>query len=204
MLLKIHPSNPSSRSIQKVVETLHEGGLIIYPTDTVYGLGCNIFNAKAVEKIARIKGIKLKDANFSFICHDFSHLSDYTRPIGNAHFKLIRKNLPGPFTFILPASNNVPKLFKNKKKTVGIRIPGNAITLEIVRNFGQPILTTSIHDEDEVLEYTTDPELIHEKFQQHVDIVIDGGYGNNIPSTVVDCTDIEPLILRNGLGELKY
>jgi tRNA threonylcarbamoyl adenosine modification protein (Sua5/YciO/YrdC/YwlC family) len=204
MLLKIHPENPSARAIQKVVDTLLEGGLVIYPTDTVYGLGCDIFNSKAVEKVARIKEIKIKDADFSFICHDFSHLSDYTRPIGSSHFKLIRKNLPGPFTFILPANNNVPKLFKNKKKTVGIRIPGNNVILEIVRMLGRPILTTSIHDEDQVLEYTTDPELIHEKFQHLVDVVIDGGYGHNIPSTVVDCTGNEPLIIRRGLGELRF
>lgn len=203
MLLKIHPANPSARYIQKVVDILNNGGLVIYPTDTVYGLGCDIFNAKAVERVARIKGMRIKDANFSFICHDFSHLSDYTRPIGSSSFKLIKKNLPGPFTFILPASNNIPKLFKNKKKTVGIRIPQNNIILEIVKQFGHPILTTSIHDEDEILEYTTDPELIHEKFQQQVDVVIDGGFGNNIPSTVIDCTDTEPVIIRQGLGELK-
>lgn len=203
MLLKIHPANPSARYIQKVVDILNNGGLVIYPTDTVYGLGCDIFNAKAVERVARIKGMRIKDANFSFICHDFSHLSDYTRPIGSSSFKLIKKNLPGPFTFILPASNNIPKLFKNKKKTVGIRIPQNNIILEIVKQFGHPILTTSIHDEDEILEYTTDPELIHEKFQQQVDVVIDGGFGNNIPSTVIDCTDTEPVIIRQGLGDLK-
>ncbi len=203
MLLKIHPANPSARYIQKVVDILNNGGLVIYPTDTVYGLGCDIFNAKAVERVARIKGKRIKDANFSFICHDFSHLSDYTRPIGSSSFKLIKKNLPGPFTFILPASNNIPKLFKNKKKTVGIRIPQNNIILEIVKQLGHPILTTSIHDEDEILEYTTDPELIHEKFQQQVDVVIDGGFGNNIPSTVIDCTDTEPVIIRQGLGDLK-
>jgi tRNA threonylcarbamoyl adenosine modification protein (Sua5/YciO/YrdC/YwlC family) len=203
MLLRIHPDNPDNRSIQKIVDILHSGGLVIYPTDTVYGLGCDIFNNKAVEKVSRIKGLKPKDADFSFICHDFSHLSDYTRSIGNSNFKLIKKNLPGPFTFILPASSNVPKMFKNKKKTVGIRIPDNNIILEIVRVFGQPILTTSIHDDDEVIEYTTDPELIHEKFQHLVDAVIDGGYGQNIPSTVVDCTDQEPVIIRQGLGELK-
>lgn len=203
MLLKIHPENPSPRSIRKVVDILHDGGLIIYPTDTVYGIGCDIFNSRAVEKVARLKEVKVKDADFSFICHDFSHLSDYTRPIGSSYFKLISKNLPGPFTFILPASNNVPKLFKNKKKTVGIRIPDHSIILEIVRNFGRPILTTSIHDDDRVLEYTTDPELIHEKFKGQVDAVIDGGYGKNTPSTVVDCTGDEPLIMRQGLGELK-
>ncbi len=203
MLLKIHPQNPGLRSIQKVVDILRDGGLIIYPTDTVYGLGCDIFNNKAVEMVTRIKGIKLKDADFSFICHDFSHLSDYTRPIGSSVFKLLNKNLPGPFTFILPASNNVPKLFKSKKKTVGIRIPDHPIILEIVKNFGHPILTTSIHDDDRVVEYTTDPELIHEKFKTQVDVVIDGGFGKNIPSTVVDCTGDEPLIVRQGLGELR-
>ena len=204
MLLKIHHENPDLRSVQKVVDVLNGGGLVVYPTDTVYGLGCDIFNNKAVEKVARLKGLKPKDANFSFICHDFSHLSDYTRPIGSSSFKLLKKNLPGPFTFILPASNSVPKMFKNKKKTVGIRIPENGIILEIVRVFGRPILTTSIHDDDQVLEYTTDPELIHEKFQNLVDIVIDGGYGHNIPSTVVDCTENEPVIIRQGLGELKF
>jgi tRNA threonylcarbamoyl adenosine modification protein (Sua5/YciO/YrdC/YwlC family) len=203
MLLKIHPQNPGLRAIQKVVDILRDGGLIIYPTDTVYGLGCDIFNNKAVEMVTRIKGIKLKDADFSFICHDFSHLSDYTRPIGSSVFKLLNKNLPGPFTFILPASNNVPKLFKSKKKTVGIRIPDHPIILEIVKNFGHPILTTSIHDDDRVVEYTTDPELIHEKFKTQVDVVIDGGFGKNIPSTVVDCTGDEPLIVRQGLGELR-
>ncbi len=203
MLLKIHPANPSVRSVEKVVDILEEGGLVIYPTDTVYGLGCDIYNSKAVEKVARIKGLKMKDADFSFICHDFSHLSEYTKPIAGYHFKLLRKNLPGPFTFILPASSNVPKLFKNKKKTVGIRIPDNSIILEIVRLFGRPILTTSIHDDDEVLEYTTDPELIHEKFKLLVDVVIDGGFGNNIPSTVVDCTGDDPLLVRQGRGELK-
>ncbi len=204
MLLKIHPANPAQRSVGKVVDILHEGGIVIYPTDTVYGLGCDIFNQKAVEKVARIKGVKLKDANFSFICHDFSQLSDYTRPFGSMQFKLLKRNLPGPFTFILPANNNVPKLFKSKKKTVGIRIPDNSIILEIVRNFGHPILTTSIHDEDEVIDYTTDPELIFEKFKSQVDVVINGGYGNNTPSTVVDLTGDQPLILRQGMGDLQY
>lgn len=204
MLLKIHPENPSSRSIRKVADILDGGGLVVYPTDTVYGLGCDIFNTKAVEKVARLKGIRVRDADFSFICYEFSHLSDYTRPIGSSHFKLMRKNLPGPFTFILPANNNVPKLFKNKKKTVGIRIPDNNIILEIVKILGRPILTTSIHDDDEVLEYTTDPELIHEKFMHQVDVVVDGGFGNNVPSTIVDLTDPEPVIIRQGLGELNF
>lgn len=203
MLVRIYPENPNPRHIQRVAEVLQKGGIIIYPTDTVYGLGCNIFDQKAVEKVARIKGIKPTEANFSFIVHDFSHLSDFTRQVDNSTFKLLKKHLPGAFTFILNASHNVPKLFKNKKKTVGIRIPDNPIILDIVKEFGHPILTTSVHDDDEVLEYTTDPELIHEKYCDLVDLVIDGGYGGNVPSTIVDCTAEEPRIIRQGKGMLE-
>lgn len=202
MLIKIYPENPNPRQIQKVVEILEKGGVIIYPTDTVYGLGCDIFDQKAVERIARIKGLKPSEANFSIIVHDFSHLSDFTRHVDNATFKLLKKHLPGPFTFILNASSSLPKLFKNKKKTVGIRIPDNPIILEIVRQLGRPILTTSVLDDDELIEYTTDPELIHEKYADQVDLVIDGSYGDNIPSTIVDCTTEEPVILRQGKGVL--
>ncbi len=200
MLIKIHPVNPDQRQILKVVDVLKKGGVIIYPTDTVYGLGCDIFNQKAVERVARIKNVKLEKTDFSFIFNDMSHLSDFTRQIDNTVFKLMKKYLPGPYTFILPASNRVPKIFKNKKKTVGIRIPDNLITREIVNELGHPILTTSIHDEDEILEYTTDPELIHEKYEQMVDMVIDGGYGNNTPSTVIDCTNETPEVIRPGIG----
>ncbi len=203
MLISIHPDNPDERQILKVVEILQEGGIIIYPTDTVYGLGCNIYNQKAVEKVARIKKVKAENAKFSFICQDLSQVSNYTRHINNHIFKLIRKNLPGPFTFILPASNNLPKLFKNRKKTVGIRIPDHNIPIEIVKNLGCPILTTSIHDEDDIIEYTTDPGLIYEKYSNIVDAVIDGGYGNNVPSTVVDCTGEKIEIIRQGKGELQ-
>ncbi|PKP45721.1 MAG: threonylcarbamoyl-AMP synthase [Bacteroidetes bacterium HGW-Bacteroidetes-11] len=202
MLLRIYPENPSSRQIRTVVECLLDGGVIIYPTDTVYGMGCDIFKSKAIERIAQIKGIKAEKANFSFICSDLSQLSDYTRPITNDVFKLMKKNLPGPFTFILNASNSVPKLIQSKKKTVGIRIPGNNIPLEIVNELGHPIMSTSIHDDDEILEYTTDPELIYEKYKDLVDIVIDGGFGDNEASTIIDCTGIEPLIIREGKGEL--
>jgi len=202
MLLRIYPENPSSRQIRTVVECLLDGGVIIYPTDTVYGMGCDIFKSKAIERIAQIKGIKAEKANFSFICSDLSQLSDYTRPITNDVFKLMKKNLPGPFTFILNASNSVPKLIQSKKKTVGIRIPGNNIPLEIVNELGHPIMSTSIHDEDEILEYTTDPELIYEKYKNLVDIVIDGGFGDNEASTIIDCTGAEPLIIREGKGEL--
>lgn len=202
MLLRIFPENPSSRQIRTVVECLLDGGVIIYPTDTVYGMGCDIFKSKAIERIAQIKGIKAEKANFSFICSDLSQLSDYTRPIANDVFKLMKKNLPGPFTFILNASNSVPKLIQSKKKTVGIRIPGNNIPLEIVNELGHPIMSTSIRDEDEILEYTTDPELIYEKYKNLVDIVIDGGFGDNEASTIIDCTDIEPIIIREGKGIL--
>lgn len=204
MLIKIYPENPNPRQIQKVVEILKNGGIIIYPTDTVYGMGCDIFDQKAVERIARIKGVKPAQANFSFIVHDFGHLSDFTRHVDNPTFKLLKKHLPGPFTFILNAGNGIPKLFKNRKKTVGIRIPDNPIILEIVKELGHPILTTSIHDEDDIIEYTTDPELIHEKFENLVDLVIDGGYGSNIPSTIIDCTGEEPVIIRMGKGEPEF
>lgn len=204
MLVKLFNENPNPRDIRKVVDVLRDGGLIIYPTDTVYGLGCDITNSKAVEKVARIKGVKVEKSNFSFICSDFSHLSVYTKPIPNPIFKLIKKNLPGPFTFILEASNNVPKYFKGKKKTVGIRIPDNNIIREIVAELGNPILSTSIHDEDEILEYTTDPELIYEKYQDIADVVIDGGPGELIPSTIVDCSEDEIKIVREGKGILEY
>jgi len=198
--MQIHPETPGQRQILKVVEILRHGGVIIYPTDTVYGLGCDIFNSKAVERVARIKGVNPEKSNFSFICHDLSHLSDYTKHLDNSTFKLMRNYLPGPYTFILEAGNKVPKIFKSKKKTVGIRIPKHNIPLEIVRELGNPILTTSIHDSDEVIEYTTDPELIHENFMNLVDLVIDGGYGNNIPSTIIDCTGDNPVVIRKGLG----
>ncbi len=204
MLLKIYNENPNPRDIRKVVEVLRDGGLIVYPTDTVYGLGCDITNQKAVEKVAQYKGIKVEKANFSFICSDLSHLSDYTKPISNSVFKLMKKNLPGPFTFIIEANNNVPRYFKGKKKTVGIRVPDNNIVRDIIYELGNPILSTSIHDDDEILEYTTDPELIYEKFQDIADIVIDGGYGELVPSTVIDCTGDIIELVREGKGKLEY
>jgi len=203
MLLKIYPENPNPRYVQMVVDCLNDGGIIIYPTDTVYGMGCNIFKPKSVERIAQIKGVKVEKSNFSFICADLKHISDFTKPFGNNVYKLMRKTLPGPFTFILNANNNVPKLFQSKKKTVGIRIPDNSIILEIVRQLGNPILTTSIYDEDDIIEYTTDPELIYEKYKDIVDIVIDGGYGDNEASTVVDCTGDSFTVIRQGKGELE-
>lgn len=204
MLVRLYNENPNPRDIRIIVDILRQGGVIIYPTDTVYGMGCDITNQKAVEKVARFKGIKVEKSNFSFICSDFSHLSDFTKPIPNHIFKLIRKNLPGPFTFILEANNNVPKYFKGKKKTVGIRIPNNEIIRSIVEELGNPIMSTSIYDEDEIMEYTTDPELIHEKYQDVVDVVIDGGYGELLPSTIVDCSGDDIEIVREGKGILEY
>jgi len=200
-LLKIFPENPNPKAIKKVIEVLKKGGLIIYPTDTVYGLGCDITNVKALERIAKIKGIKLERSNFSFICHDLSNLSDYVTQIDTSTFKLLKRTLPGPYTFILPGASSLPHPFK-KKKTVGIRIPDNSIALEIVKSLGNPIVSTSIHDEDELLEYTTDPELIFEKWSSKVDLVIDGGFGDNTPSTVVEVKDSEITILREGKGTI--
>ncbi len=203
MLVKLFNENPNPREILRIVDVLRDGGIIIYPTDTVYGLGCDITNARAVEKVARIKGVKVEKNNFSFICSDLSHLADYTKPIPNPIFKLMKKNLPGPFTFLLEANNNLPKYFKGKK-TVGIRVPDNNIIREIVRQLGNPILSTSIKDDDEILEYTTDPELIEEKYGEITDLVIDGGYGELIPSTIVDCTGDEIEITREGKGVLEF
>ncbi len=199
--IKIYENNPNEVAIKKVVEVLKSGGLVIYPTDTVYGLGCDITNSKALERIAKIKGVKLEKANFSFICYDLSHISDYIKQIDTSTFKILKRALPGPYTFILPGNNNLPKEFK-KKTSVGIRVPDNAIALEIVRQLGNPIVSTSIHDEDEVLEYSTDPELIFEKWQNLVDLVIDGGYGDNIASTIIDLSGFEPVVIREGKGSL--
>ena len=199
--IKIYDDKPNESAIKKVVDVLKNGGLIIYPTDTVYGLGCDITNLKALEKVAKIKGIKLEKANLSFICYDLSHISDYVKQIDTATFKLLKRALPGPYTFILPGNNDLPKVFKNKK-TVGIRVPDNNIIRAIVKELGNPIISTSIYDEDEVLEYSTDPELIFEKWQNLVDVVIDGGYGDNIPSTIIDLSGYEPEIIREGKGTL--
>lgn len=202
MLLSIHPDNPNPRLIKTVAECLSDGGVVIYPTDTVYGLACDIYKSRAFERIAQIKGIRKEKANFTFVFTDFSQLSDFTKPIPNDVYRLMRNSLPGPFTFILNANNNVPKIFQSRKKTVGIRIPENNIALEIIRELGNPIMNTSIHDDDDILEYSTDPELIHEKYQNIVDIVVDGGFGDNKPSTIIDCTGDEPVVVREGKGLL--
>lgn len=203
MLIKIYPENPNPKAIEQVVEVLRKGGLIIYPTDTVYGLGCDITNHRAIEAICKIRNIKPDKANLSFICYDLSHISDYIKPIDNSTFRVLKKALPGPFTFIFNASHNVPKLLSSNKKTVGIRVPDNDIARCIVKELGNPIVSTSIRDDDEIIEYSTDPELIHEKYQDLVDVVIDGGYGDNVASTVVDCTSGHFEIIREGKGDLE-
>lgn len=204
MLLQIHPDNPQPQRIAKVVECLQDGGLIVFPTDTVYGIGCDLFNKNAIEKLCRLKGLKPERLNLSFICYDLSHIAEFTKHLDTATFKLLKKNLPGPFTFILEASNEVPKHLIAKKKTVGIRVPDHIIPREIVKELGNPIISSSIKDDDAVLEYTTDPEAIYDKYKHLVDIVIDSGNSGNVPSTVVDCTQGEAEIIREGLGELAY
>ena len=202
-LIKIYPENPDPRRIQKIVDILRDGGVIIYPTDTIYGMGCDIFNQKAVERVCQIKGVKPQKHNFSFICYDLSNIAEFTRALSTPVFKMMKKALPGPFTFILEANNKVPKLLNNKKKTVGIRVPDHPIPRILVKELGQPILTTSIRDEDDVIEYSTDPELIYEKYKDIVDAVIDGGYGHNVASTVIDCTGDEIELVRQGKGEIN-
>ncbi len=203
MLLEIHPENPEKRKIRQVVDILEKGGVIIYPTDTVYGLGCDIYNRKAYERICRIRGIKPEKANFSFVCSDLTHMSEFTLPFNNTAFKTMKATLPGPYTYILKASGNVPKMFKNKKRTVGLRLPDHPITLAIMEELGRPILSASIKSDDEIIQYPTDPWEIYEEYGKIVDVVIDGGFGNNIPSTVVDFTDDEPVVIREGAGSVE-
>jgi tRNA threonylcarbamoyl adenosine modification protein (Sua5/YciO/YrdC/YwlC family) len=200
--IKIYPENPNPKAVQKVVDVLKRGGLVIYPTDTVYGLGCDITKMKALERIAQIKGVKLEKSNLSFICEDLSNLSDYVKQIDNTTFKILKRALPGPYTFILPGSKNLPNPFK-KRKTVGIRVPDNPITLAIVSALGNPLVSTSIRDEDEIVEYTTDPELILEKWDKLVDLVGDGGYGGNEGSTIIDLSEDQPVIVREGKGTIE-
>ncbi|MGE0561673.1 MAG: L-threonylcarbamoyladenylate synthase [Flavobacteriales bacterium] len=203
MLLEIHPDNPDARKIVQVVNVLRKGGIVIYPTDTVYSMACDLNNRKAVEKMAQLKGLKVEKINFSLICYDLSHISDFTVQFSNSTYKLLNRSLPGPYTFILNANTSVPKLFKSNKKTIGIRVPDNKIARALVKELGNPLLSTSVHDEDEILEYITDPELIHEKYHNAVDLVIDGGFGHNHASTVIDCTEGEPIVLREGIGSLS-
>ncbi|UII28748.1 threonylcarbamoyl-AMP synthase [Fulvivirga maritima] len=201
--IKLYEENPERHKIEQIVEVLKSGGVIVYPTDTVYGIGCDLFNRKAIDRLCKIKSIKPKNLNLSFICYDISDISNYVKRMDTPTFKVLKKALPGPFTFIMESNSNVPKILDVNKKTVGIRIPDNNITRSIVGILGNPIITSSIKDDDEILEYTTDPELIYEDFKHHVDIIIDGGFGGNIPSTVVDCTQNEFEIIREGLGNIN-
>jgi len=202
MLLRIYPENPNPKEIKKVVDCLKNGGVIIYPTDTVYGIGCDVNNKKAMERVCRIKGLDIKKHNLAFVCYDLSHIAAFTKQLSTSTYKLMKKTLPGPYTFILEANNSIPKLFKNSKKEIGIRIPDNNITREIVKELGNPIATTSVKDKDMLIEYSTDPELIYEHFNKLVDIVIDGGYGEAVPSTIVDCTNNTTQIIRKGKGNI--
>ncbi|MCH2233853.1 MAG: threonylcarbamoyl-AMP synthase [Crocinitomicaceae bacterium] len=204
MFLSLNPSNPDTRDIDKVVKTLNNGGIIIYPTDTVYSLGCSLINKKGIAALAKIKNVKPRQANFAIICSSLSNISDYTASIDRPTYKILNRNLPGAFTFILNSNPKVSKYFDSKKKTIGIRIPDNNIIQQIVEALGHPLVTTSIHDEDEILEYSTDPYQINESWGDKVDIIIDGGYGNNVASTVVDLTQSGPEIIRQGIGELDY
>lgn len=203
MLVHIHPDNPDPRRIKQVIDCLKSGGVIIYPTDSVYSIGCDFTNTKAVERVARIRGIKLEKANFSFVCRDLSHLSEYTKPVENHIYKLMKRALPGPYTFILNANSAVPKIFKSNKKTIGIRVPDHPVALALVEALGHPLISTSVHDDDEIIEYTTDPELIHEKYEDQVDMVIHGGIGNLHASTVLDCTTGDVEVVREGLGPIE-
>ena len=203
MLIKIYPENPNPDYVRRVTFVLEQGGIVIYPTDTIYAMGCDIRAGKAIEKIARFKGLNPGNPDMSMIFESMSQLSEYTVIHDNNLFRLLKRNLPGPFTFIVPANNQIPAMFKHRKKTLGIRIPDNSITMAIVRDLGRPLMTTSIHDDEEVIEYITDPELIHEKYDDFADLVVDGGSGSNEPSTVVDCTGPEPVILRQGMGVLE-
>lgn len=201
MLLKIHPDNPDRRKVAMVIECLRDGGLVIYPTDTVYGLGCDISNKGAMERLCRYKGIKPNKANFSIICADFSHLSEYAAQIDTPTYKLMNRCLPGPYTFILRGSGNLSKVFWGNKRTVGIRVPDNEIVRTVVQALGHPIVSSSVHSNDTFLDYYTDPEIIHEELGKHVDIVIDGGIGGLEPSTIIDCTGDEPEVIREGKGD---
>lgn len=202
MFVKLYNENPNEKDIRMIADKLRKGAVIIYPTDTVYAIGCDIKNGKALERVAKIKGVKLAKANFSVICSDLSHLSDYCKQIDNSTFKLLKRTLPGAYTYILNANSTVPKIFNAKKKTIGIRVPDNNIARDIVKELGSPIVTTSLRDDDEIIEYTTDPELIFEKYQNEVDIVINGGYGGNVGSTIVDLTSGYPDIIREGKGDV--
>lgn len=204
MLVRVNADEPDVKALDKIVNCLRNGGVIIYPTDTVYALGCDITQPKGIEKVCRLKGIKPEKSNFSFVCSDMSHLSEFTSAIPNQIFRVMKRALPGPYTFILEANNRVPKLLKQNKKTVGIRVPDNAVCKAIIEQLGNPLISTSLHDtSDDILEYFSDPEVIHQQYEHQVDMVVDGGHGNIYPSTIIDCSGPEMLVLREGLGSLE-
>ncbi|HKK88689.1 MAG TPA: L-threonylcarbamoyladenylate synthase [Saprospiraceae bacterium] len=204
MLYTINPENPQQRKVDQVVDVLKKDGVVIYPSDTIYALGCSIYSSKGLERVCRIRGIKPKEANFSFICKDISEVSEFTRPIPNPHFKLMKRLTPGPYTFILNANNTLPKLFQNKKKTIGIRIQNTPVVHQLLEGLGHPLLSASLRNDDEITEYYTDASVIYDDFNKLVDVVIDGGAGENIPSTVIDLTGDEPVVLREGLGTIEW
>ena len=201
MFLNIHPKNPDQRKIKTVVDCLKKGGIIIYPTDTVYAFGCDAYNKKSIEKICRLKKVETKKHNLSFVCYDLRHIAEFTKQLSTPIYKLMKKSLPGPYTFILNANNNIPKMFKNKKKEIGIRIPNNNIARNIVKQLGNPLATTSVKDRDLLLEYSTNPELINQRFYKKVDIIIDGGHGGSKASTIINCINNQPIIEREGKGD---
>ncbi len=203
-LFSIHPDNPDARKVKQIVDILKKDGVIIYPTDTIYGVGGNIYKKSVIDRLAQIKGVKADKANFSIMCHDLAQIASFTRPINSNIFRLIKNHLPGPYTFILEASNELPKTLHSKKKTIGIRIPDNEICLALLREFGEPIITTSLHDDNAITEYPTDPELIFEQYERLVDAVIDGGAGHMVPSTIIDCTGSEPVVVRQGAGPVDF
>ncbi len=202
MFIRLFEDNPNERDILKIVDILRDGGVIIYPTDTIYAIGCDINHIKAVQRVCQLKGIKPEKANFSMICQDLSNIAMYAK-VSNDVFKVMKRNLPGPFTFVLPATNKLPNVMMNRRKTIGIRVPDNFIVRTIVEELGNPLLTTSVKDDDDVLEYMTDPELIHEKYEKLVDMVVAGEYGQNVASTVVDCSKGEIEVIRQGIGILE-
>jgi tRNA threonylcarbamoyl adenosine modification protein (Sua5/YciO/YrdC/YwlC family) len=204
LIIEIHPDNPDERKIRQIVDCLLEGGVIVYPTDTVYSFGCDMLNNKALERVARLKNIKTEKANFSLVCHDLSHITEYSKQLSNPVFKLMKSVLPGPYTFILEAGRAIPKIFSERKKTIGIRVPDNNIARDIVKKLGHPIIAASVHDDDKLLEYTTDPEMIHEKFEKLVDLVIDGGPGSFDASTILDCTGDQITLVRQGKGVVDF
>ena len=203
MLLSIHPQNPDERKVRQVADILSKGGVAILPTDTIYALACDLYQYKAFEQICRIKGVKPEKANFSLLCNDLSNIASFTRPFDRSIYKLLNRALPGPYTFILEASSEVPSMFRSRKKTIGLRIPDNKIIQEVIQQLGHPLVVTSLHDHDELKEYPTDPEEIYEEYQKVIEVVVDGGYGKMSPSTVIDCTGDEPVIVRVGLGDVS-